>query len=197
MLPFRKESESFLLLQFHHPWLQRVPVSAFRIPSSAFDDRSVFHCALAHVTSQCQKTRVHDGSITIRIAANISEIERLNRLVRQFGELHEVQGRALYAMNLAVDELVTNAVLYGFDKEPGNEQIVVEIAGRGDELRATISDTGREFDPRTIPPPNLDAPIEERALGGLGIHLVRSLMDSVDYRRAGEKNVLTVTKRIR
>jgi anti-sigma regulatory factor (Ser/Thr protein kinase) len=140
---------------------------------------------------------VHDGSITIRIAANISEIERLNRLVRQFGELHEVQGRALYAMNLAVDELVTNAVLYGFDKDPGNEQIVVEIAGRGDELRATISDTGREFDPRTIQPPNLDAPIEERALGGLGIHLVRSLMDSVDYRRTGEKNVLTVTKRIR
>jgi serine/threonine-protein kinase RsbW len=140
---------------------------------------------------------VHDGSITIRIAANISEIERLNRLVRQFGELHEVQGRALYAMNLAIDELVTNAVLYGYDQATPGAEIVVEVSGHGNELRAIISDTGRAFDPRTVPPPNIDAPIEERALGGLGIHLVRSLMDSVEYRRAGEKNVLTVTKRIR
>jgi len=154
-------------------------------------------CALACAVRECQKTRVHDGSITIRIAPNISEIERLNRLVRQFGELHEVQGRALYALNLAIDELVTNAVIYGYDKETPGEEIIVEIAGRGNELRATISDTGREFDPRSVPPPNLEAPIEERALGGLGIHLVRSLMDSVDYRRAGEKNVLTVIKRIR
>jgi anti-sigma regulatory factor (Ser/Thr protein kinase) len=140
---------------------------------------------------------VHDGSITIRIAASLSEIERLNRLVRQFGELHEVQGRALYAMNLAIDELVTNALLYGYEGDCANETVVVEIAASGDELRATLTDTGRPFDPREVPPPNLNAPLEERTLGGLGIHLVRSLMDSVDYRRANDKNVLTVKKRIR
>ena len=144
-----------------------------------------------------RRSRVHDGSITIRITASVSEIERLNRLVRHFGELHEVQGRALYAINLAIDELVTNAIIYGYDGDCANEEIVVEVAGVRDELRATITDMGRPFDPRKAPPPNLDASLEERSLGGLGIHLVRSLMDSVDYRREGEKNVLTVKKRIR
>ena len=140
---------------------------------------------------------MHDGSITIRIAASISEIERLNRLVRQFGELHELQGRALYALNLAIDELVTNALLYGYNGDCGSEAIVIEVVAARNELQATITDTGREFDPRNVAPPNLDAPLEERTLGGLGIHLVRSLMDVITYERVGEKNVLTVKKRIR
>src|SRR4051794_1266607 len=64
---------------------------------------------------------MHDGSITIRIAADVKEIERLNRVVRQFGELHEVPGRALYSVNLALDELVSNAILYGYEDATGQE----------------------------------------------------------------------------
>ena len=139
---------------------------------------------------------MHDGSITIRIRAEIAEIERLNRVVRHFGELHEIPGRALYAVNLAVDELVTNAVLYGFD-EGSQEEIVVRMEIEGSHLVAIITDEGREFDPLQAPAPNLDAPLEERSIGGLGVHLVRSLMDHVKYERTGRKNILTVRKRIR
>ncbi len=141
---------------------------------------------------------MHEGSITIRLCVDVHEIERLNRLVRHFGELHEIPGRTLYAVNLALDELVSNVVLYGFENPPPRgHEIVVRVETNDGELCATVEDTGREFDPLRAPVPDLDAPLSKRQVGGLGIHLVRSLMDGVDYRRHGDKNVLTVRKRIR
>lgn len=139
---------------------------------------------------------MHEGSITIRITASVSEIERLNRLVRQFGELHELPSRILYAVNLALDEAVTNVVLHGYEgKDGGKVAIRIDIAdGR---LTATVEDAGLEFDPLSLPTPNLQAPLEERAIGGLGIHLMRSLMDEVAYSRRDSLNVLTLRKRIR
>ena len=139
---------------------------------------------------------MHEGSITIRIAADVKEIERLNRLVRQFGELHDVPSRTLYAVNLALDELVTNVVLYGFD-DPTGREVLINIATAGTELTASVADDGKEFNPLTVKTPDLNAGLAERDLGGLGIHLVRSLMDHVNYQREGAKNVLTVRKRIR
>lgn len=141
---------------------------------------------------------MHEGSITIRLGVDVHEIERLNRLVRQFGELHEIPGRTLYAVNLALDELVSNVVLYGFsDPPPSGKEITVRVETNDGELHAVVQDSGRAFDPLRAPVPNLDAPLNERQIGGLGIHLVRSLMDGVDYRHEGGKNVLTVRKRIR
>jgi serine/threonine-protein kinase RsbW len=139
---------------------------------------------------------MHEGSISIRIDADVREIERLNRLVRQFGELHDVPSRTLYAVNLALDELVTNAVLYGFDDSNGKE-VMVKIATAGNELVASVCDGGRPFNPLDVKPPDLSAPLEDRELGGLGVHLVRSLMDHVTYVRDGDQNVLTVRKKIR
>lgn len=139
---------------------------------------------------------MHDGSITIRIAADVKEIERLNRLVRQFGELHEIPGRTLYSVNLALDELVTNVILYGYD-DPAGQQIQVKLEVSGSDLHAWLEDGGREFDPASIPSPDLESSLGERQIGGLGIHLVRSLMDRLEYRRDGAKNLLTLRKRIR
>ena len=139
---------------------------------------------------------MHEGSISIRIEADVREIERLNKLVRQFGELHDVPSRTLYAVNLALDELVTNVVLYGFT-DPANQQVLIKIATGGSELVASVHDGGRPFNPLDVKPPDLNAPLEERELGGLGVHLVRSLMDQVTYARENDQNVLTVRKKIR
>ena len=139
---------------------------------------------------------MHEGSITIRIAADVTEIERLNRLVRQFGELHEVPMRALYCVNLALDELVTNILNYGFEN-PDGEHVSVHITVSAGELVASVTDYGREFNPLDSAPPDLTATLAEREIGGLGIHLVRSLMDHASYERAAGKNVLTVRKRFR
>ncbi len=139
---------------------------------------------------------MHEGSITIRLPADVREIERLNQLVRRFGELHEIPSRALYAVNLALDEVVTNVVMHGFEIITGQE-VAVRVATAGDDLHSEVVDGGREFNPLDAPLPDLTAALEERALGGLGIHLVRSLMDRVEYRRENAKNVLTMRKRIR
>jgi serine/threonine-protein kinase RsbW len=139
---------------------------------------------------------MHEGSITIRISANIQEIERLNRLIRQFGELHDLPSRALYSVNLALDEVVSNIVLYGY--EAANDgSIVIHLEVRGTELLASVEDSGREFDPLSLPTPDLNAPLDQRQVGGLGIHLMRSLMDDVAYRRHDSKNLLTMRKRVR
>jgi serine/threonine-protein kinase RsbW len=139
---------------------------------------------------------MHEGSITVRLPADIREIERLNRVVRQFGDLHEIPSRALYAVNLALDEVLTNVVRHGFD-DPSGQEVVAELTARSTELTTIVADSGRAFSPLDAAPPDLTAPLSERALGGLGIHLVRSLMDDVEYRRENGKNVLTLRKRIR
>src|SRR5262249_11352503 len=145
---------------------------------------------------RCLNGRMHEGNISIRLAADLQDVERLNRLVRLFGELHEIPGRTLYAVNLALDELVTNVILYGYESAAG-QQILVRVSADGSQLEATVEDGGREFDPLTHPVPDLSAPLSDRQMGGLGVHLVRSLMDKVEYRREGAKNVLTIRKRIR
>ena len=139
---------------------------------------------------------MHDGSITIRVSVEVREIERLNGLVRRFGELHEIPSRSLYAVNLALDEVVTNAILYGFENA-ADQEMSIRVQLAGSELHAEVVDHGRAFNPLEAPTPNLEAPLRDRELGGLGIHLVRSLMDRLDYRRDGAKNVLTLIKRIR
>jgi serine/threonine-protein kinase RsbW len=139
---------------------------------------------------------MHEGSITIRLPVDLKEIERLNRIVRQFGDLHELPGRTLYAVNLALDELVTNVVFHGFD-DPAGQEFEARLTAREGVITAEVEDAGRAFNPLDAPIPDLTAPLDERALGGLGIHLVKSLMDKVEYRRDGGKNVLTVRKRIR
>src|SRR5690349_8568713 len=139
---------------------------------------------------------MHEGSITIQIAADVREIERLNRLVRQFGELHDVPSRTLYSVNLALDELVTNVILYGYEEGTGQD-VVIKLVTTDKELIASVSDSAKSFNPLEVAAPDLNAPLEERQLGGLGIHLVRSLMDHVSYARENEKNVLTVRKRLR
>lgn len=139
---------------------------------------------------------MHAGSITIRLPVDLKEIERLNRLVRQFGDLHEVPSRALYAVNLALDEIVTNVVLHGFE-DPSGQEFEVRLTAAPGAITGEIEDAGAAFNPLDAPAPDLNAPLDERALGGLGVHLVKNLMDKVDYRRDGAKNVLTILKRIR
>ncbi len=143
---------------------------------------------------------MHAGSITIRLPVQVDEIEKLNVLVRRFGELHDIPSRALYAVNLALDELVTNTIVHGYKGHAGDaaaEEFEVRIDVAGTELRAELRDGGRAFNPLEVPAPDLHAPLHAREVGGLGLHLVRSLMDRLEYRREATKNVLTLAKRIR
>ena len=123
------------------------------------------------------------------------EIQRLAEVAERFCAEHALSDTDMMAVTLALDEVVTNIILHGYDDDADHE-IRVTMAVEGGVLTIEVEDDARHFDPLQAPPPDLDLPIEERPVGGLGIHLVRTLMETVEYQRRGGRNVLTMRKRI-
>lgn len=95
---------------------------------------------------------------------------------------------------LAVDEACTNIIEHGYGGE-GRGDIRLTCDPSPGELVITIQDTARPFDPATIPPPNLTAPLDEVRVGGLGLFFMRQVMDAVEFRYVGGGNLLTLVKR--
>ena len=98
-------------------------------------------------------------------------------------------------INLVLEEAVSNVIKHGY--EPGADGSVdIEAKVGKDSLEFTLTDTGVPFDPTEAPMPDTNLGVEERPIGGLGVYLIRTIMDSVSYRREGGRNILTLTKRI-
>jgi serine/threonine-protein kinase RsbW len=95
----------------------------------------------------------------------------------------------------AVDELVCNVLEHGYRGVPGSVEVTVAFAGG--EIAITIRDRAPAFDPATVATPNLDLPLAQRPLGGMGIHLARTLTDRLDHRiLPGGGNETTIHKRL-
>ena len=135
-----------------------------------------------------------NDELTVRLANRLEEIERLAGVIEAFSAKHHLPDAVAFAFNLSLDELVTNVILYAFP-DVQEHAIDVRLRLQAGVLHAEISDDGRPFDPLSVPPPNLDAPIEERRIGGLGLHIVREMMDTIEYAREGGRNVLRLSKR--
>ena len=106
-----------------------------------------------------------------------------------------VPEETLLELRLVAEEVLSNVARYGHD-DGAPHQARVRLTLLAGEVTLEFSDDGQPFDPLSAPPPDLDAPLEERPIGGLGIHLLRSLVDELQYARVGSRNVLTVTKRV-
>ena len=98
-------------------------------------------------------------------------------------------------LNLALEEAVTNVIMYAYPEGVDGE-VYLDASKEGNCLKFTLSDKGKPFDPTAVPEADVSASVEDRPIGGLGIHLVRNIMDKVGYRRIEGKNVLTMTKNI-
>jgi anti-sigma regulatory factor (Ser/Thr protein kinase) len=123
------------------------------------------------------------------------EIERLSRLVEEFSEANGLATDDINAVNLLLDEIVINIVSHAYD-DTLEHQITVSLALESDVLSIRVEDDGRPFNPLEAPEPNLDLPIEERPVGGLGIYIARSIADQMQYQREDGRNVLTIKKRV-
>jgi anti-sigma regulatory factor (Ser/Thr protein kinase) len=124
-----------------------------------------------------------------------TEIERVVQLAERFGEEHQLPAEVVMSIHLVLDEVVANIISHGYD-DTAEHQIHVTLALDESVLTIRVEDDGRAFDPLAAPPPDLDLPLEERPVGGLGIHIVRSVMDAVEYQRDGDRNVLIMKKTI-
>lgn len=136
------------------------------------------------------------NTVTFQLKNNVCELERLNQVVDEFGEKNRLAPDDLYTLHLSLDEVFTNIISYGY--EDSREHLVtISIALKGEDLTVEVEDDGSPFNPLDAPKPDLEQPIEERTVGGLGIHLVRSMMDTLEYRRSHGKNILTMNKKIK
>lgn len=125
-----------------------------------------------------------------------SEIHRLAGLAERFGQAQQLSEDDVLAINLVLDEVVTNVIDHGFDGIDGEPEIRLTMTLEGSDLTIRVEDNGKAFDPLQAAPPDLDLPLEDRPVGGLGIHIVRSVMNTVEYDRRGGRNLLTMHKTI-
>jgi serine/threonine-protein kinase RsbW len=94
---------------------------------------------------------------------------------------------------LAVNEAITNSLLHGYNEQPGEIALCVETNEA--DILVRLIDKAPLFDPTAMPPPDINLPLEERPLGGLGVHMMRQLTDELIYRAAGGENELIFVKR--
>ena len=132
------------------------------------------------------------GSLKISIANDLRELSgtaaRIDLFCKENGQMPQVS----FDVYLAIDELVTNTISYGYDDGEHRIDLILRLERHTLTLRIEVD--GRAFGPLQAPEPDLPAPLESRASGGLGIHLVRNSMDGIEYRRQDGRNVLTLTK---
>jgi sigma-B regulation protein RsbU (phosphoserine phosphatase) len=135
------------------------------------------------------------SKVTLELKNELSELAKLNHTLAEFGQRHQLPEAVLFAIKLTLEEIVTNAISHNFTDER-EHRISIRLTLEQSVLRAEVEDDGRPFNPLEIPAPDPKQPLEERPVGGLGIHLVRTLMDEVAYRRQNSRNVLVLKKEI-
>jgi len=130
-----------------------------------------------------------------RLKNELEEIRLLAEAIELWGEENGIPGKSLFQLNLALDELLTNTITYGYP-EGGEHEIRLRLVPEGEkELLIEIRDDGLAFNPLEVKAPDLKQDIEERPIGGLGIHLVRQMLDEIEYRRENGHNVLLMKKK--
>ncbi|SDF44448.1 serine/threonine-protein kinase RsbW [Thalassobaculum litoreum DSM 18839] len=131
-------------------------------------------------------------TMTITAANRAEELDRIAAEIGGFAEAHDLPMRSAMHLDMSVEEIVSNVIKYGFDTGDIREDAIeIALTLDGDRLDIRIADSGRPFDPLTdAPEPDIDASVEDRAIGGLGVHIVKTVMAETRYTRDGDRNVL-------
>ncbi len=127
---------------------------------------------------------------------DISQIQGLRDKWLKFARGNNLSEEIIRDINLALEELVSNIIIHGFE-DKNEHEITVGIGIKEEELIVEISDDAKYFNPLEHPEPEIEKPIEERDIGGLGVHIVRNIMDELNYRREHGKNILVMKKKLR
>ncbi len=132
-----------------------------------------------------------------KIPAKLEQMEAILDMFDTILEQNSASGKTLYQVRVSVEEIFTNIVSYAYEDSDGEIEIAYELTKHGDEKELCISlrDWGKPYNPLEYPDPDFDIPFDERRIGGLGIYMVKKLMDRVEYRNENGCNIITIGKK--
>ena len=142
-----------------------------------------------------QTNSKNPGHWALTLSNNVQEIPLLNAFVDEVCEFHDLDPMSTMEMNLALEEAVVNVMTYAY---PEGTKGYVDISAQSDSgsLKFIISDSGKPFDPTAREEVDTSLPADQREIGGLGIFLVRKMMDSIKYEYRNGHNILTLKKKL-
>ena len=132
---------------------------------------------------------------SIILANDIAEISKLAQFVDEVGEEFSLTPDVIFNLNLVLEEAVVNVINYAYPKED-HQNIFLSASLHEGSIVFVLTDTGKEFDPTAAPEADITLSAEDRPIGGLGIFLIRQIMNEVKYERIEGKNVLTMGKKL-
>ena len=138
---------------------------------------------------------VNPEVLSVTCRNRLEEIAGVIERIEAFGSRHGLTAEERFTLTLALDEVVTNIVSYAYD-DAHEHQIVIRLDIGDTGFTVQVDDDGRAYNPLEAPRPILEADIEDRPIGGLGVHIVRTVMDELEYRRDGGRNILIMRKRM-
>jgi len=128
--------------------------------------------------------------------ANFDNLDEIRELVGDAARQVGFSDKEIYAIQLAADEASSNIIEHAYAGVKGGK-LEIDLIISDKELKIMMRDHGKSFDPSSVPEPNVKADLSERKIGGLGMYLMRKLMDEVSYESSPETgNLLTMIKRI-
>ena len=132
----------------------------------------------------------------LKLKNQISELERVNQFVEEIGDELGLDMELQMNLNLVMEEMVSNVIFYAY---PQGTEAEIELMAEcdGKEVTFVLSDSGKEFDPTMKESVNTDINPAERDIGGMGIFIVKNIMNKVTYQRLKGKNLLTMKKDIK
>lgn len=134
---------------------------------------------------------------TLKIKNDIRQLATVERFLRKTADFFGWGEPLVGNLNLVLEEAVSNIIFYAYEGENRHEEeIELSFSYEQPDLIVKLSDGGCPFDPTARPDPDIGLAAEERPVGGLGIFLIKKLMDEVGYQRIGDKNVLILKKKI-
>jgi sigma-B regulation protein RsbU (phosphoserine phosphatase) len=135
---------------------------------------------------------LHQECITL--LNKVEELSKVVKLVERIGAQLTLPPTLVMNLNIALEEAITNIMHYAYKGQPSEREITLATSLNGNKLIFELTDSGVEFDPTQKADPCLTLPAEERPIGGLGIFIIKQMMDQVTYQRMKNQNVLTLTK---
>ena len=125
----------------------------------------------------------------------IGELAHVNQFVEEIGDELNLSAELRMNLNLVLEEMVSNVIFYAY---PEGTEATIELLAEydGKELTFLLSDRGKEFDPTLKDDADPDANPADREIGGMGIYIVKNIMNQVSYQRLEGRNLLTMTKKI-